>query len=151
MGSTPASSTNLNEETNVPGILLPPAIVAKTSVVTSIPIAQISITLLAGYMGGMAAVIANLVVASASITTLQAALTPAGAVSPPAKVGVNTCIAAVTQITTINASIVAAGVQSIALVGAPSPTFPVAGQLVVTQLTALDTFITTLMVVPLSV
>jgi hypothetical protein len=151
VGSTPASSTNLNEETNVPGILLPPAVVAKTSVVTSIPIAQISITLLAGYMGGMAAVITNLVAATASITTLQAALTPAGAVSPPAKVGVNTCIAAVTQITTINASIISAGVQSVAALGLPSPTFPVAGQLVVTQLTALDTFITTFMVVPLSV
>jgi hypothetical protein len=135
----------------MPGILLPPAVVAKTSVVTSIPIAQISIALLAGYLGGMAVVITNLAVATASITTIQTALIPAGAVAPPCKIGLNTCAAALSQIVTINASIVAAGFQSVALLGAPSPTFPVAGQLVVIQLTALEGFITTFMVLPLSV
>jgi hypothetical protein len=107
-----------------------------------------SITLLAGYLAGMAPVIANLTLATTNITFIQTTLAPAGAVSPPCKIGVNTCAAALSQIVTANASIVAAGAQAVALAGAPSPTFPVAGQLVVTQLIALGTFINTFLVTP---
>jgi hypothetical protein len=137
-------------------ILLASAVIAEKAVKLSIgdttpPLpgtATQSITLLAGYLGGMAPVIANLTIATTNITIIQTALTPVGAVSPPCKVGVNTCTAALSQIATVNASIVAAGAQAVAVAGAPSPTFPVAGQLVVTQLIALREFINTFLVTP---
>ena len=86
--------------------------------------------------------------ATTNITIIQTTLTPSGAISPPSRIGLNTCAAALSQIVTANASIVAAGAQAVALAGAPSPTFPVAGQLVVTQLIALRTFINTFLVTP---
>tara|TARA_B110001454_G_C12576239_1_gene374102 strand:- start:347 stop:751 length:405 start_codon:yes stop_codon:yes gene_type:complete len=130
----------------MPSILLPVAKIAEKSVKASVSVANTSIGLAAGYLGGMAPVIANLTLATTNITIIQTTLTPSGAISPPSRIGLNTCAAALSQIVTVNASIVAAGVQSVALAGAPSPTFPVAGQLVVTQLEVLGKFISTFLV-----
>ena len=129
-------------------ILLPPCIAAKSLVASSIPIAQSSIALAAGYAAGVAPVVASLTTATTTLAGVTAILTPAGAVSPPCVIGLNTVAGAVSQIVTINASIVAAGVQAVAAAGLPSPTFPAAGQLVVTQLTALDTYIQTILITP---
>ena len=132
----------------MPGLLLPVATIAEKAVKSSVSVAQSSIGLAAGYLGGMAPVIANLTLATTNITIIQTTLTPSGAISPPSRIGLNTCAAALSQIVTVNASIAAAGVQAVAVAGAPSPTFPVAGQLVVTQLNALGTFINTFLVTP---
>ena len=129
-------------------ILLPPCIAAKSLVASSIPIAQSSIALAAGYAAGVAPVVASLTTATTTLAGVTAILTPAAAVSPPCVIGLNTVAGAVSQIVTINASIVAAGVQAVAAAGLPSPTFPAAGQLVVTQLTALDTYIQTILITP---
>lgn len=129
-------------------ILLPPCITAKGLVASSIPIAQSAIALAAGYTAGVAPVVASLTTVTTTLAGVTAILTPAAAVSPPCVIGLNTVAGAVSQIVTINASIVAAGVQSAAAAGLPSPTFPAAGQLVVTQLTALDTYIQTILITP---
>ena len=129
-------------------ILLPPCIAVKSLVASSIPIAQSSIALAQGYAGGVAPVVASLTTATTTLAGVTAILTPAAAVAPPCVIGLNTVAGAVSQIVTINASIVAAGVQAVAVAGLPSPTFPVAAQLVVTQLTALDTYIQTILITP---
>ena len=104
-------------------ILLASAVIAEKAVKSSVSVAQSSITLLAGYLGGMTPVVANLTLATTNITIIQTTLAPAGAISPPCKIGVNTCAAALSQIVVVNASIAAAGVQAVAVAGAPSPTF----------------------------
>ena len=139
------------EENKMPGPLTPPAIAAKGFITVSLPISTAATAALSTYGAVIAPVIANLASATASITTIHAILTPLGAVAPPSKVGMNITAAALSQIVTVNATIAATTVQSVAAVGLPSPTFPVSAALVTSQLTALEAFISTGLVLPLSV
>ena len=131
----------------MPGPLTPPAIAAKGFVTVSIPISTAATAALSTYGAIIAPVIANLASATASITTIHAILTPLGAIAPPSKVGMNITGAALAQITTIQASIAAATAISVP----PTPALAAAGLLVTTQLTALEAFINTGLVLPLSV
>ena len=132
-------------------ILLPPAIIAKGLVTTSIPISITATAALAGYAGVVSVVITNLALATTSITLIQTTLTPSLAIAPPSKIGLNITASALAQIVTVNATIAATAVQAVAIAGLPSPTFPVSAALVTTQLTALEGFITTFLVLPQSV
>ena len=131
----------------MPGPLTPPAIAAKGFITVSLPISTAATAALSTYGAVIAPVIANLASATASITTIHAILTPLGAIAPPSKVGMNITGAALAQITTIQASITAAT----AISAPPTPAFAAAGLLVTSQLTALETFITIGLVLPLSV
>jgi hypothetical protein len=134
----------------MPGILTPPAIAAKGFITVSIPISTAATAALAGYAGVIAPVVANLASATASITTIHTALIPSGAIAPPSKIGLNITSAALSQIVTVNTTIAATIVQSVAAVGLPSPTFPASAALVTSQLTTLEAFISTGLVLPLS-
>mgnify|MGYP003646403482 FL=1 len=131
----------------MPGPLTPPAIAAKGFITVSIPISSAATAALSAYGATIAPVIANLASATASITTIHAILTPLGAIAPPSKVGMNITGAALAQIATVNATIVAATAISVP----PTPAFAAAGLLVTSQLTALEAFISTGLVLPLSV
>jgi len=128
-------------------ILLPPCITAKSLVTASIPIATSSIALAAGYAGGIAVVVTNLATATATLNGVITTLTPAAAVAPPARIGLNTVGAAITQIVTINASITAAS-SAAAVPATLVSAFPAAAALVVTQLVALDVYIGTILITP---
>ena len=135
----------------MPGPLTPPAIAAKGFITVSMPISSAATAALSAYGATIAPVVANLASATASITTIHAILTPLGAVAPPSKVGMNITAAALSQITAINGTIAATIIQSVAAAGLPSPTFPVSAASVTSQLTALEAFISTGLVLPLSV
>jgi len=135
----------------MPGILLPPAIAAKGFIAVSIPISTTATAALSAYGATIAPVIANLASATASITTIQTALIPSGAIAPPSRIGLNITAAALSQIITVNTTIAATTIQSVAALGLPSPTFPVSAALVTSQLTALEAFITTGLVLPMQV
>ncbi len=135
----------------MPGPLTPPAIAAKGFITVSMPISSAATAALSAYGATIAPVVANLASATASITTIHAILTPLGAIAPPSKVGMNITAAALSQITAINGTIAATIIQSVAAAGLPSPTFPVSAASVTSQLTALEAFISTGLVLPLSV
>lgn len=123
-------------------ILLPPAIAAKGFIDVSIPISAGSGTAAAGYPTVIAPVSTNLISAIASITTIQTTLIPAGAITPPAKIGANITGAALGQITAIQsaiaANITAAGVPATVAAGIVIP----AGATAITgALNTLSTFI----------
>ena len=123
-------------------VLLPPAIAAKGFIDVSIPISAGSGTAAAGYPTVIAPVSTNLISAIASITTIQTTLIPAGAITPPAKIGANITGAALGQITTIQsaiaANITAAGVPATVAAGIVIP----AGATAITgALNTLSTFI----------
>ena len=130
----------------MPGILLPPAIAAKGFITVSIPIATAAAVTLAGYSAAIAPVTVNLGSATASLTTLQAALMPSGAIAPPSKIGINITTAALTQITAIATAISA----TIALSSNPATVAGVlaAGNAIPPLLTTLEAFITTGLVLP---
>jgi hypothetical protein len=123
-------------------VLLPPAIAAKGFIDVSIPISAGSGTAAAGYPTVIAPVSTNLISAIASITTIQTTLIPAGAITPPAKIGANITGAALGQITAIQsaiaANITAAGVPATVAAGIVIP----AGATAITgALNTLSTFI----------
>ena len=123
-------------------VLLPPAIAAKGFIDVSIPISAGSGTAAAGYPTVIAPVSTNLISAIASITTIQTTLIPAGAITPPAKIGTNITGAALGQITAIQsaiaANITAAGVPATVAAGIVIP----AGATAITgALNTLSTFI----------
>ena len=123
-------------------VLLPPAIAAKGFIDVSIPISAASGTAAAGYPTVIAPVSTNLISAIASITTIQTTLIPAGAITPPAKIGANITGAALGQITAIQsaiaANVTAAGVPATVAAGIVIP----AGATAITgALNTLSTFI----------
>mgnify|MGYP001275077185 FL=1 len=123
-------------------VLLPPAIAAKGFIDASIPISAGSGTAAAGYPTVIAPVSTNLISAIASITTIQTTLIPAGAITPPAKIGANITGAALGQITAIQsaiaANVTAAGVPATVAAGIVIP----AGATAITgALNTLSTFI----------
>ena len=90
-------------------ILLPPAIAAKGFVDTAI-VTNTSATLAASsYGGAITPAVTALASATTSITAIQTALTPIGATTPPAKIGVNITGAILGQLTTVLTAITAAG------------------------------------------
>ena len=130
-------------------LLLPPAEEIQQPLIEAIPDSIIAITKAAGYGPDMTAnVTPKLVKAQAAITALQAILTPLGANQPPSIIGVNNCIAATALLNLINASIPLATTQSVAVAGAPSPTFPIAAGLVTKQIEEALKYVTDSMVDP---
>ena len=129
-------------------ILLPPAIAAKGFVDSAIPINVTATAATSGYGGAIAAAVTALASATASVTSIQTVLLPLGAVAPPSRIGANITAAILSQIVTVNATIVATTTASVALSGGPSPAFPVSAALVETQLTALSTAIQTGLITP---
>jgi len=129
-------------------VLLPPAVAAKGFVDSAIPINVTATAALSGYGGAIAAAVTALASATASITAIQTVLTPIGATTPPAKIGVNITGAILAQIVTVNATIVATTTQSVAAAGAPSPTFPASAALVGTQLSTISAAIQTGLITP---
>ena len=83
-----------------------------------------------------------------SVNVIQAALTPLGAITPPAKIGINITASILAQIVAVNASITTTIAQSVAVLGGPSPTYAVNAALVGTQLTSLSTAIQTGLITP---
>ena len=134
----------------MPGKLLPPAIAAKGFVDSAIPINVTATAALSGYGGAIAPAITALASATTSITTIQTRLSLATPppISPPSRIGVNTTAAILSQITTVNATIAATTAQSVAVVGAPSPSFPASAALVGTQLLAISAAISVGLIVP---
>tara|TARA_B100002019_G_scaffold123950_1_gene106698 strand:- start:1110 stop:1517 length:408 start_codon:yes stop_codon:yes gene_type:complete len=132
-------------------ILLPPAIAAKGFVDSAIPINTTATAALSGYGGAIAAAVTALASATTSITVIQTALIPSGAIAPPAKIGLNITGAILAQIVAVNGTIAATTAQSIAVSGAPSPTFPVSAAAVGTQLAAISSAITLGLITPQSV
>jgi len=134
----------------MPGKLLPPAIAAKGFVDSAIPINVTATAALSGYGGAIAPAITALASATTSITTIQTRLSLATPppISPPSRIGVNTTAAILAQITTVNATIAATTAQSVAAVGAPSPSFPASAALVGTQLLAISAAISVGLIVP---
>jgi len=134
----------------MPGKLLPPAIAAKGFVDSAIPINVTATAALSGYGGAIAPAITALASATTSITTIQTRLSLATPppISPPSRIGVNTTAAILAQITTVNATIAATTAQSVAVVGAPSPSFPASAALVGTQLLAISAAISVGLIVP---
>jgi hypothetical protein len=130
-------------------VLLPPAIAAKGFIDVSIPISAGSGVAAAGYPGVIAPVTTNLISAIASITAIQTALLPTGAIAPPSKIGVNITGAALGQITAIQtaiaANVTAAAVPATVAAGIVIP----AGATAITgALTALSAFIQTGLILP---
>tara|TARA_R110002051_G_C8476067_1_gene460839 strand:- start:130 stop:585 length:456 start_codon:yes stop_codon:yes gene_type:complete len=148
VGSTPASSTNLNEETNMPGIFLPPAAAALAETNTAIVGSNVATPLLAGYGGAIAPILSLLPAISAKIGIILAGITPSGAVAPPSKLTITSCNLALTQIGVISTLIAATTVQSIAIAGAPSPTYAPSAAQVTSQLASLTNLIQTQIVAP---
>ena len=134
----------------MPGKLLPPAIAAKSFVDSAIPINVTATAALSGYGGAIAPAITALASATTSITAIQTRLSLATPppISPPSRIGVNTTAAILSQITTVNATIAATTAQSVAAVGAPSPSFPASAALVGTQLLAISAAISVGLIVP---
>ena len=132
----------------MPGTLTLPAIAAKGFITTSLTPAATASGQAANYGPAMAPVIANVASAVVSITTIHTALIPSGAIAPPSKVGLNITTAALTQLTAISTAISATIAMSI--VPATVAGVPAAGAAIVTQLTTLELFITTGLVLPLS-
>ena len=129
-------------------ILLPPAIAAKGFIDAAIPINVTATAALAGYGAAIIPAVTAITSAGTSIGAVQAILLPSGAIQPPSKIGLNTTAAILAQIVTVQATIVATIPQSVAVVGAPSPSFPVSAALVGTQLTALSAAIQTTLIMP---
>jgi hypothetical protein len=133
----------------MPGILLPPAIAAKGFIDVSIPISVGSGTAAAGYPAVIAPVTANLVLAIASITAIQAALLPTGAIAPPSRIGLNITGAALGQITVIQiaiaANITAAAIPATVAAGV---VIPAGATVITTSLTSLSAFIQTCLITP---
>jgi len=148
VGSTPASSTNLNKEEDMPSLLLPPAIAAEKAMKLSVELSRTAEAAAAGYGAAIAPVIANIVAANGFITAIQTPLSLSGAVAPPSLIGVNITAAVFTQLTAISAGITATIPQSVAVAGAPSPSFPISAALVTTQIDAVATFIKKFLVDP---
>ena len=129
-------------------ILLPPAIAAKGFVDTAIATNASATLAASGYGGAITPAVTALASATTSITAIQTVLTPIGATTPPAKIGVNITGAILAQIVTVNATIVATTTQSVASAGAPSPTFPTSANLVTEQLEAISESIQTGLIEP---
>ena len=130
-------------------ILLPPAIAAKGFVDTAI-VTNTSATLAASsYGGAITPAVTALASATTSITAIQTALIPSGAIAPPSKIGVNITGAILTQLSTVLAAITTAGVAAPLL---PEPasttTFGTATGTVTTQLPIISAAITTGLIIP---
>ena len=129
-------------------VLLPPAVAAKGFVDSAIPINVTATAAASGYGGVIAAAVTALASATTSVNVIQTALTPLGAITPPAKIGINITASILAQIVAVNASITTTIAQSVALLGGPSPTYAVNAALVGTQLTSLSTAIQTGLITP---
>jgi|TARA_R100000479_G_scaffold137015_1_gene73582 hypothetical protein len=130
-------------------ILLPPAIAAKGFVDSAIPLHTTAIAAANGYPGAVAGAVTALSSAVTSITAIQTALIPSGAIAPPSKIGVNITGAILTQLSTVLAAITTAGVAAPLL---PEPasttTFGTATGTVTTQLPIISAAITTGLIIP---
>ena len=129
-------------------VLLPPAKAAKGFVDSAIAISKTAKSAGSGYGLSIAPAVTALVSATTSINTIQAFLIPVGAIAPPSKIGVNITGSILAQIVTVNATIAATTAQSVAAVGAPSPTFPSSAALVNTQLKAISSAIKLGLIIP---
>tara|TARA_Y100000114_G_C11661502_1_gene279278 strand:+ start:362 stop:766 length:405 start_codon:yes stop_codon:yes gene_type:complete len=130
-------------------VLLAPAIAAKGFVDSAITINVTATAALSTYGGAIAPAVTALASATTSVTTIQTALIPIGATTaPPFKIGLNITGAILAQIVTVNATIVATTTQSVATLGAPSPTFPASAALVDTQLKAISVAIQNGLILP---
>ena len=129
-------------------VLLPPAIAAKGFVDSAITVNVTATAALSTYGGAITPAVASLTSATTSITAIQTALTPLGAIAPPFVIGINVTAAILAQIVTVNATIVATTTQSVATLGAPSPTFPASAALVDTQLKAISVAIQNGLILP---
>jgi hypothetical protein len=132
----------------MPSLLLPPAIAAEKAMKLSVELSRTAEAAAAGYGAAIAPVIANIVAANGFITAIQTPLSLSGAVAPPSLIGVNITAAVFTQLTAISAGITATIPQSVAVAGAPSPSFPISAALVTTQIDAVATFIKKFLVDP---
>ncbi len=129
-------------------VLLPPAIAAKGFVDSAITVNVTATAALSTYGGAIAPAVTSLASAKASITAIQTALTPLGAIAPPFRIGINVTGAILAQIVTVEATIVTTTAQSTAVSGAPSPTFPASAALVDTQLKAISVAIQSGLILP---
>jgi len=119
-------------------VLLPPAKAAKGFVDSAITVSKTAKSAGSGYGVAIAAAVTALASATASVTSLQTVLLPLGAITPPSRIGTNITAAILAQIVTVNATIVTTTAQSVAVSGAPSPTFPSSADLVTEQLEAIS-------------
>ena len=115
-------------------ILLAPAEAAKGFVDSAIKVSKTARSAGSGYGLSIASAVAALTSASVSVTAIQTVLIPLGATTPPAKIGVNITGAILAKIVAVNLTIVATTTQSVAVSGAPSPTFPASAKSVTKQL-----------------
>ncbi len=129
-------------------ILLPPAIAAKGFIDAAIPINVTATAALAGYGAAIVPAVTAITSAGTSIGIIQTTLLPSGAIQPPAKIGLNTTATILAQIATIQGTIVATIPQSVAVAGAPSPSFLASAALVGTQLATLSAAIFTTLITP---
>lgn len=125
----------------MPGILLPPATVALVAAQSAATAAQIATPTLSAYGGAIAPVPGFLTVISTNIGIILTAITPSGAVAPPAKLTIVNCQTVLTNVGVIASLIAATIVQSVALLGAPSPTYAPSAASVAAQLVSLASFI----------
>ena len=129
-------------------LLLPPAKEAADALKDSIQPSIEAGLAMAGYGTKIAIVTTNIAKATATIIGLQAVLSPLGATQPPFVIGVNNCVAAITQFNLITASIPLATAQSVALAGAPSPSFIPSAALVTKQIEEALEYVTDFLVKP---
>ena len=136
------------EENKMPGIFLPPAAAALAKSQSAIVGANVAAPTLSGYGVAIAPILSLLPVISTEIGVILAGITPSGAVAPPSKLTITNCNLALTQVAAISTLIAATTVQSIALAGAPSPTYAPSAAQVTSQLTSLTNLIQTQIVAP---
>ena len=123
-------------------ILLPPATAAAAALNTAIPIAQAGIAANAGYAGVMAPVLSvNLPAVTTNINVILTAITPAAPMGPPSLLTIPNCTKVLGDVVTITSLIAVATTESVAVLGGPSPSFPVSSANVAEQVAKLATFV----------
>ena len=130
-------------------ILLTPAITAKGLVDSTIPLHVTAIAAANGYVAAVAPVVTSLTSAVTSITAIQTALTPSGAIAPPAKIGLNITGSILTQLSTVLTAITtASGVAAALPETVATSTFGTATGTVTTQLPIISAAIQTGLILP---
>ena len=129
------------------GLFLPLSKIALKAANTALQAANLGPAALSGYAGALSPALTSLPVVTTNVNLILAKLPPL-AIGPPNLINITNCniINSTVALTTTN--IASATAQSVAAVGAPSPTFPAAAALVITNCTTLVTQIQTLLVVP---
>ena len=130
-------------------ILLTPAVTAKGFVDSAIPLHVTAIAAANGYGAAAAPAVTALTSAVTSITVIQTALTPSGAIAPPSKIGLNITGSILTQLSTVLAAITTAtGVATLLPEPTATTTFTTATGTVTAQLPIISTVITTGLILP---